>query len=119
MNKFKILTPFFALRFLESQTKTPVFIGMQRSYPCFAVKVEKYEFESLRHAREVFSKFYETYNAKRILKCLLNKTQKEFLKEWGNDKLMVVYNIKTKKQKFFFREKQNLIPVLLPSRRNF
>jgi len=79
----------------------------------------KYEFESLRHAREVFNKFYETYNSKRILKCLLNKTPKEFLKEWENDKLMVVYNIKTKKQKFFFREKQNLIPVLLPSRRNF
>jgi len=78
----------------------------------------KFEFESLRHARDVFAKFYETYNSKRILKCLLNKTPKEFLIEWEKDKLLVVYNIKTKKQKFFFREKQNLLPILLPSRRN-
>jgi len=79
----------------------------------------KYEFESLKHACEVFSKFYETYNSKRILKCLLNKAPNEFLSDWQQDKLCVVYNTKTKKQKFFFREKQNLIPVLLPSRRNF
>jgi len=78
----------------------------------------KYEFESLKHAREVFSKFYETYNNKRILKCLLNKTPNEFLSDWQQDKLYVVYNTKTKKQKFFFREKQNLTSVLLPSRRN-
>ena len=61
----------------------------------------------------------ETDNKKRILKCLLNKAPDEFLKEWENDKLIVVYHVKTKKQKFFFREKQNIRPVLLPSRRNF
>ena len=79
----------------------------------------KFEFESLAHARKVFTDFYETYNKKRILKCLLNKAPDEFLKEWENDKLIVVYHVKTKKQKFFFREKQNIRPVLLPSRRNF
>jgi len=79
----------------------------------------KYEFESLAHARKVFTDFFETYNKKRILKCLLNKTPEEFLNEWENDKLIVVYHIKTKKQKFFFREKQNIRPVLFPPRRNF
>jgi len=47
------------------------------------------------------------------------KTPKEFLKIWQEEKLFVIYDIKTKKQNFFFREKQNLIPVPLPSRRNF
>jgi len=79
----------------------------------------KFEFESMAHAKKVFMDFYETYNKRRILKCLLYKTPEEFLKEWQNDKLSVVYHIKTKKQKFFFREKQNIKPVLLPSRRNF
>ncbi len=79
----------------------------------------KFEFESLAHAKEIFHKFYETYNKKRILKCLLYKTPDDFLEEWDEDKLLVTYDIKTKKQKFFFREKQNIKPVLLPSRRNF
>jgi transposase InsO family protein len=80
---------------------------------------QKFEFESLAHARKVFNAFYETYNKKRILKCLLNKTPEEFLKDWENNKLVVSYDVITKKQKFFFREEQNLKPVLLPSRRNF
>ncbi len=71
------------------------------------------EFESLAHAQKAFHDFYETYNKKRILKCLLNKAPEEFLKEWENDKLTVVYHVKTKKQKFFFTEKQNMKPVLL------
>ena len=79
----------------------------------------KFEFESLAHAQKVFHNFYETYNKKRVLKCLLYKAPDDFLKEWENEKLAVVYHIKTKKQKFFFREKQNIKPVPLPSRRNF
>ena len=79
----------------------------------------KFEFESLNHAREVFQQFYDTYNKKRMLKCLLYKTPEEFLKVWQDEKLSVVYNVKTKKQKFFFRKEQNLKPVPLPSRRNF
>jgi len=80
---------------------------------------QKFEFESLAHAREVFTKFFETYNKERILKCLLYKTPDEFLKDWDDNKIVVVYHVKTRKQKFFFREKQNIEPVLLPSRRNF
>ena len=79
---------------------------------------QKFEFESISHARSILQKFYETYNNKRILKCLLNNTPSEFLNMWNDEKIVVTYNIKTKKQHFFFREKQNLNPVLLPSGRN-
>lgn len=79
----------------------------------------KFEFESLNHAREVFHNFFETYNKKRILKCLLYKTPEQFFEEWKKEKFVVVYTTKTKKQKFFLREKQSLVPALLPSRRNF
>ncbi|HED07913.1 MAG TPA: IS3 family transposase [Ignavibacteria bacterium] len=79
----------------------------------------KFEFESMAHAQRIFQNFYETYNKKRMLKCLLFMSPNEFLEEWNKGKMVVVYHVKTKKQKFFFREKQNLKPVLLPSRRNF
>jgi len=79
----------------------------------------KFEFESLAHVLDVFHDFYETYNKKRILKCLLYKSPYEVLEEWDRKKISVVYHVKTKKQKFFFREKQNIRPVLIPSRRNF
>ena len=79
---------------------------------------QKFEFESLAHAKAVFQDFYETYNSKRILKCLLFHTPDEFLELWNNEKIVVVYRIKSKKQHFFFREEQKLIPALLPSRRN-
>ncbi len=79
----------------------------------------RFEFVSMAHALKVFHDFYETYNKKRILKCLLYKAPNEFLEEWENEKLVVIYNVKTKKQKFFFREKQNIKPVLLPPRRNY
>ncbi len=79
----------------------------------------KFEFESMAHAQRTFQNFYETYNKKRMLKCLLFKSPNEFLEEWNKGNIVVVYHVKTKKQKFFFREKQNIKPVLLPSRRNF
>jgi len=68
----------------------------------------KLEFESIAHAKQVFQKFYDTYNKKRMLKCLLNKIPDEFLDDWDDGRLSVAYNIKTKKQKFFLREKQSL-----------
>ena len=74
----------------------------------------KFEFESFAHAKQVFQEFYDTYNEKRILKCLLYKTPGEFLDDWDNGKIYVTYNVKTKKQKFFFREKQSL-RILRPS----
>lgn len=79
----------------------------------------KFEFENIYHARTIFKNFYETYNAKRILKCLLFNAPNDFLNLWNNKKMGVTYNVKNKKQYFFFREKQWLMPVLLPSRRNF
>ena len=79
----------------------------------------KFTFENLAHAKQVFNEFYETYNSKRILKCLMNKTPESFLNDWMDEKLVVVYDIKNKKQQFFFREKQMLKTALLPSRRIF
>lgn len=79
---------------------------------------QKFEFESLAHARIILQKFYETYNNKRILKCLLNRNPNEFTAMWNDEKIVVTYNRKTKKQHFFLREKQNLTSVLLPSGRN-
>jgi len=99
---------------------TPAQNGYIESFHSTVEKLvcQKFEFESLAHARTTFQDFYETYNSKRILKCLLFNTPDEFLKKWNNEKIVVVYRTKTKKQHLFFREKQRLKPALLPSRRN-
>jgi len=99
---------------------TPAQNGYIESFHSTVEKLvcQKFEFESLAHARTIFQDFYETYNNKRILKCLLFNTPDGFLKEWNDEKIVVVYRIKTKKQYFFFREKQRLKAALLPSRRN-
>ena len=78
---------------------------------------QKFEFNSIYHARTIFERFFDTYNGKRILKCLLYNTPNEFGDLWYNQKIAVSYSLKNKKQHFFFREKQWLSPVLLPSRR--
>jgi len=99
---------------------TPAQNGYIESFHSTVEKLvcQKIEFESLAHARTTFQDFYKTYNSKRILKCLLFNTPDDFLKEWKNENIVVVYQVKTKKQDFFFREKQRLKPALLPSRRN-
>ena len=74
---------------------------------------QKFEFESLKHAREIFEKFYQTYNDKRILKCLLYQTPSEFTDMWNDGKLAVVYDIKSKKQHFLLTDKIVLMPVPL------
>ena len=77
---------------------------------------QKFEFESINHAREIFHKFYQTYNGKRILKCLLYKTPNEFMDMWDDEKLTVAYNVRSRKQHFFYTDKQRTVPVLLVSR---
>ncbi len=79
----------------------------------------KFEFESLTDAQKTFQDFYKTYNKKRILKCLLFKSPDEFLKQWDKGNIVVVYNRKTKKQKFFYREKQNIKLAPIFFRENF
>ncbi len=99
---------------------TPAQNGYIESFHSTVEKLvcQKFEFESLAHARTVFRDFYAAYNSKRILKCLLFHTPDEFLEMWNDEKIVVVYRTKIKKQHFFFREEQKLIPALLPSRRN-
>jgi len=75
---------------------------------------KKFEFENLNHAIDVFANFFNTYNKKRIMKCLLYKSPDNFLDEWDNGNLMVAYNIFNKKQSFFFREKQNQKSLISP-----
>jgi len=66
----------------------------------------KFEFDCLADAKDVFYRFYDTYNNRRILKCLAYKTPAEFNECWENDLVGVVYGIKKRDQKFFFRSKQ-------------
>jgi len=67
---------------------------------------QKFEFESLKHAKDIFENFYKTYNNKRILKCILYKTPTLFFDLAESHLVSVVYDIKSKKQLFFFRKKQ-------------
>lgn len=66
----------------------------------------KYEFDCLAEAKEVFARFYDAYNNRRILKCLGYKTPSEFNECWEDGLVRVVYSIHKRKQKFFFRSKQ-------------
>lgn len=65
---------------------------------------KKYVSESLGHAREILTRFYHTYNNKRIMKSVLYKSPVEFLKLWTEGKIgSEVINRKTK---YFFKEKR-------------
>lgn len=102
------------------QPATPEQNGYIESFHSTVEKLvcQKFEFDSLAQAKDIFKNFYETYNKKRILKCLLFHSPDEFILKWDNNELAVAYNTVTKKQLFFFREKQKLQPFSLPSQRN-
>jgi len=65
--------------------------------------INHYCFGDLEEAKAVFSRFYNTYNNKRIMKSILNKTPMDFIKLWAKNGIEVkkVEN----KIKYFFREK--------------
>jgi len=96
--------------------RTPEQNGHIESFHSVVEKLvtSRFEFESIHHARAVFTDFYHTYNNERILKVLLYKAPAQFLELWYNDRIQVVYDIKTKKQSFFFREKQDARPAPPP-----
>ena len=48
-----------------------------------------YTFESLDQAREVFTRFYDTYNNKRIMRAILYHTPAQFLALWYQNKIDV------------------------------
>jgi len=96
--------------------RTPEQNGYIESFHSTVEKLvtSKIVFENMEHAHNVFHDFYDAYNHKRILKVLLYHTPAQFMELWLEDKIQVVYDIKTKKQLFFFREKQNASPASLP-----
>lgn len=63
---------------------------------------ERYEFQNLEDAIQVFTRFYHTYNNERILECLLNKSPKAFLNEW--EKGAIEQKEKKNRLIFFFKE---------------
>lgn len=67
---------------------------------------QKFDFESLKHAKEVFLNFFDTYNFRRILKCIGYLTPDQFFNLVEEEGAVVTYNIKSKKQLIFFRKKQ-------------
>jgi len=64
------------------------------------------EFETLAQAKEIFERFYDTYNNRRIMKSLIYMSPVKFIELWNDEKLVVVYDRKTRKQTFLFREQQ-------------
>jgi putative transposase len=66
----------------------------------------KFEFDSLAEAKEVFERFYDAYNNRRILKCLGYKSPVGFFQCWESGSVAVAYGIKRRNQIFFFRSKQ-------------
>jgi len=65
--------------------------------------VNHYYFDDLEEAKAIFSRFYNTYNNKRIMKSILNKTPMDFINLWAQNKIEVKKT--EKKIKYFFREK--------------
>ena len=64
----------------------------------------KYELENISKAREVFKRFFLTYNQKRIMKAILYKTPRDFFKIWLKGE--VESKMINGKIKYFFREKR-------------
>jgi putative transposase len=63
----------------------------------------KYILDTLEQATEIFSRFYDTYNYKRIMKATLYKTPYRFFALWNQG--YIVSEVKDKKVNYFFREK--------------
>lgn len=63
----------------------------------------KYEFESLQHARKIFTEFYEVYNNIRIMTVLAGKSPKEFHRLWSHG--LVIKSKTNRGFKFILREK--------------
>jgi len=68
----------------------------------------KYEFDDLNEAKEIFQRFFYSYNSKRIMKALLYLSPLEFLIQWYSGKIGVT--IKEGKIKYYFREKPDEKP---------
>jgi hypothetical protein len=83
---------------------TPQLNGHIESFHASVQKLicDKYEFQSIEEAILVFERFYQTYNNKRILTCLLDNTPKNFIKLWKDG--MIEQKEQKGKLIFFFKE---------------
>jgi len=65
----------------------------------------KYEFDDIHHAREIFQRFYPTYNDRRTISSLLYLPPSVFLNEWESSNIGINMRKHRGKiiQKFFFR----------------
>lgn len=83
---------------------TPQLNGHIESFHSTVQKLvcDKYEFENLSYAIEVFERFFDTYNNHRYLSCLLDLPPNVFITFW-NKGLIVLKEVKNK-YKFFFKE---------------
>lgn len=68
--------------------------------------------QNLDHARAVLTRFFNTYNNKRIMKSILYLSPMEFLRHWENNRIGV--DPSNHKKPFFFRERQTLNGPALP-----
>ncbi len=86
------------------QPATPQQNGHIESFHATVTKLvcNKYHFECLSQAIEVFEKFYHTYNNTRIMKSIHYKTPVEFLRLWK--KHCIAAAIQNRKVIYFFRE---------------
>jgi transposase InsO family protein len=69
---------------------------------------KKYEFENIHHAREIFNRFYSTYNNRRTISSLMYLPPTIFLEEWEKGNIGInMRRIRGKiVQKFFFRRQR-------------
>jgi transposase InsO family protein len=64
--------------------------------------IEKYDFEGIHHAIDVFKAFFDTYNSKRIMKSILYRTPFDFFVLWA--KGLIETKIINKKPIYIFRK---------------
>jgi putative transposase len=68
----------------------------------------RFEFENLKHARDVFQRFFHTYNHRRTIAGLLYLPPMVFLQQWENGNIGMEKRVVNGKKstKFFFRGKR-------------
>ena len=67
---------------------------------------KKYSFISLKHSKDTFERFYNTYNKRRIMKAILSKRPVQFFNLWREGKIgfLKVRGV----NKFFLKEERQL-----------
>lgn len=83
---------------------TPQLNGHIESYHSTVQKLvcDKYSFNTIGDANEIFSRFFKTYNNVRILSCLLDYSPKQFITLWNKGKIGI--EKRNNNLIFFFKE---------------